>query len=74
MAGRSTVWGSRRSARACSTAALPRKYGYGESASGWVIETCTTRRTPASAAAWNSTRDRATALSWLTCPCAKRTQ
>src|SRR3984885_4385052 len=74
MDGRSTACETPRSARACSTAALPRKYGYGESASGWVMEVCTIRCTPASAAARNSARELATAVSWLIDPRANRTQ
>ena len=74
MAGRSTACETPRSRSACSTAALPRKYGYGESGLGLVIDTCTIRRTPAVAAAWNSMRERVTATGWSTSPCANRTQ
>src|SRR5215469_6777891 len=75
IAGRTTAYdGTPQSASACSTAALPRKYGSGESMLGLVIDTCTIRCTPALTAAENRTLLLATACSWLTDPWANRTQ
>ena len=56
IAGRAIAHGTPVPARIRSTAALPRKYGYGESGLGFVIEVCTIRCTPACCAASNSTR------------------
>ena len=74
MTGRTTACGTPVAFRWHSTSPLPRKYGYGEEGSAWVIETCTMRWTPARAAAWNSRRLLATAVSWVTPPWGKRTQ
>ena len=40
-----------------STNALPRKYGHGRAALGWVMLTWTMRCTPARLAAWNKARE-----------------
>ncbi len=74
MDGRAIACGTPRSRRHASTAALPLKYGYGEAASAWVIETCTIRWMPARAAAANRTRLFATAVAWVSPPWGNRTQ
>ena len=74
IAGRAIAYGMPVAVRSRSTSALPRKYGYGDAASAWVIETCTTRWTPAREAASNRTRLLATAVSCVTPPCGNRTQ
>ena len=72
--GRTMAWLRPDSRSARSSTALPRKYGSGESSEGFVMLTCTTRSTPASAAAANRIRVCATAASKSMAPCAKRTQ
>ena len=73
-AGRRIAWERPVSRSADSTSALPRKYGSGESGDGFVIETWTTRSTPASAAARNRARERWTARANVEAPWSNRTQ
>jgi hypothetical protein len=57
-----------------STAALPRKYGNGESALAWLTLRWTIRRTCAWEAAWKRLLLRSTASAKVMPPCSKRTQ
>ena len=59
---------------AASSSALPRKYSYGLSSDGLVMLTCTTRPTPARAAASKSTRVLRTATACEKPAWANRTQ
>jgi len=74
IAGRRIAYGMPVLRRYCSTSALPAKYGKGELRSAWVMETCTTRSTPARLAASNRTRLLATAWAWVLRPRENRTQ
>ena len=74
MAGRTIAYGMPDAVRSRSTSALPRKYGYGDAMSAWVIETCTIRWTSARVAASNRTRLFPTAVSCVTPARGNRTQ